>query len=442
MNELVSSAYAKEAELRQKGSLSRSRQGSEGLYVDNKGRNDKRGSRNNNYNRGRSRGYERGRSKSRPKFGPKACWICGDETHWKRDCPQRKQDQSKASTSANVAMKLPTSIALTASTQAREDEWVLDSGCTFHITPRRDVLSQFEEFKGNNVLMGNNTYCMVKGQGLITIDNPDGTVVTLGQVRYIPDMARNLFSYGQLEQSGCKYVGAGFRVEFYKDNQRVLSGEYDQGLYYLQGKVRKVNMSETRSAVDTTSRWHSRLAHMSQSSMEILVRKGHLKKEEIKSLGFCESCAMGKSHKLSFPEAKHTTEGILDYVHSDLWGSPNVTPSLSGCKYFLTFIDGYSKRVWIYFLKTKDEAFQKFEEWKNLVENQTQKKLKCLRTDNGLEFYNSRFDKVCRDTGVKRHKTCPYTPQQNGVSERMNRTIMDKIRSMLHETGLGAEFLG
>ena len=179
---------------------------------------------------------------------------------------------------------------------------------------------------------------------------------------------------------------------------------------------------------------------MSQSSMDILVRKGHLKKEEIKFLGFCEACAMGKSHKQNFRKEKHTTRGILDYVHSDLWGSPNVTPSLSGCKYFLTFIDDYSRRIWIYFLKTKDEAFQKFEEWKTLVENQTQKKLKCLRTDNGLEFCNNLFDKLCKDTGVKHHKTCPYTPQQNGVSERMNRTIMDKVRSMLHETGLGAEF--
>lgn len=179
---------------------------------------------------------------------------------------------------------------------------------------------------------------------------------------------------------------------------------------------------------------------MSQSSMDILVRRGLLKKEEIKSMGFCEACAMGKSHKQSFPKANHTTKGILDYVHSDLWGSPNVTPSLSGCKYFLTFIDDYSRRVWIYFLKTKDEPFQKFEEWKILVENQTQKKLKCLRTDNGLEFCNNLFDKACRDSRVKRHKTCQYTPQQNGVSERMNRTIIDKVRSMLHETGLGAEF--
>lgn len=242
------------------------------------------------------------------------------------------------------------------------------------------------------------------------------------------------------KKSGCKYVGAGFRVEFYKDNQMVFAGQYDQGLYYLQGTVRECVSSEVCSSVDSTRRWHSRLAHMSQSSMDILVRRGLLKKEEIKSMGFCEACAMGKSHKQSFPKANHTTKGILDYVHSDLWGSPNVTPSLFGCKYFLTFIDDYSRRVWIYFLKTKDEAFQKFEEWKILVENQTQKKLKCLRTDNGLEFCNNLFDKACRDSRVKRHKTCQYTPQQNGVSERMNQTIIDKVRSMLHETGLGAEF--
>lgn len=97
-------------------------------------------------------------------------------------------------------MNLPKPIALTASLTAKSDQWVLDSGCTFHITPRREVLSNFEAFDGNKVFMGNDTYCMVKGQGTITIDNPDGSVLTLGQVRYIPDMGRNLISYGQLEK--------------------------------------------------------------------------------------------------------------------------------------------------------------------------------------------------------------------------------------------------
>ena len=95
--------------------MSKSRQGTEGLYVESRGWPDKKSYQNRN-NRGRSRDYDRSRSKSWPKTSIRACWICGDENHWKRDCPQRKQqDSSKASTSANVAMRLPDTVALTAS---------------------------------------------------------------------------------------------------------------------------------------------------------------------------------------------------------------------------------------------------------------------------------------------------------------------------------------
>ena len=99
------------------------------------------------------------------------------------------------------------------------------------------------------------------------------------------------------------------------------------------------------------------------------------------------------------------------------------------------FIENYSRKVWIKFLKSKDEAFQSFKEWKQLVENQTGKLVKCLRTDNGLEFCNKAFDNLCKSSRIKRQKTCAYTPQQNEVAERMNITIMSKVRSMLAETG-------
>ena len=130
----------------------------------------------------------------------------------------------------------------------------------------------------------------------------------------------------------------------------------------------------------------------------------------------------------------------MEYIHSDLWGSPSVEESLAGCKYFITFIDDYSRKVWINFLRSKDEAFQSFKEWKQLVENQTRKRVKCLRTDNGLEFCNKAFDGLCKSSGIKRHNTCSYTPQQNGAAERMNKTIMNKVRSMLAETGFGKQF--
>lgn len=110
------------------------------------------------------------------------------------------------------------------------------------------------------------------------------------------------------------------------------------------------------------------------------------------------------------------------------------------CQYFISFVDDYTRKVWVYFLKTKDEAFDRFVEWISLVENQSEKKVKTLRTDNGLEFCNRRFDEFCEAKGIQRHRTCAYTPQQNGVAERMNRTLMEKVRSILSDSGLPKKF--
>ncbi|GKC32827.1 retrotransposon protein, putative, ty1-copia subclass [Tanacetum coccineum] len=92
---------------------------------------------------------------------------------------------------------------------------------------------------------------------------------------------------------------------------------------------------------------------------------------------------------------------------------------MSGCRYFLSIVDDYSRRVWVHFLRHKNEAFSKFKEWKQLVENQTGRKQKKLRTDNGLEFCNQKFNNLCKESGIARHLTVAGTPQQNGLAERM-----------------------
>lgn len=212
--------------------------------------------------------------------------------------------------------------------------------------------------------MANNTQCEVKGIGKISIINDDGDVIILKDVRYMPDMSRNLISYGMLEKSGCNYEGGDFKITFYKDGQKVISGKYANGLYYLQGSVTKGEANITEMSKSTTEIWHSRLGHMRSKNMKVLTKEGYLPKAEVGELEFCEGCVLGKSHKQSFPTAKHTTKGILEYVHTDLWGSPSTPESLGGCKYFISFIDDYSKKVWVYFLRTKDEAFSTFKEWK------------------------------------------------------------------------------
>ena len=106
----------------------------------------------------------------------------------------------------------------------------------------------------------------------------------------------------------------------------------------------------------------------------------------------------------------------------------------------MTVIDDYSRITWLFFMKHKGEAFKNFKEWKTLVENQTGKKIKRLRTDNGLEFCSSEFDQFCKDEGIARHHTVRHTPQQNGVAERMNQTLLERARCMLSNAKLDRRF--
>jgi len=148
--------------------------------------------------------------------------------------------------------------------------------------------------------------------------------------------------------------------------------------------------------------WHMRLGHMSQLGLAELSKRGLLKEYKNDEMKFCEHCVFGKHKRVKFNTAVHTTEGILDYVHADLWG-PSRKHSLGGCRYMLTIIDDYSRRVFPYFLKHKYDAFDAFKAWKVMVEKQTERKVKVLRTDNGMEFCSHEFNLFCRKEGIVRH---------------------------------------
>lgn len=126
-----------------------------------------------------------------------------------------------------------------------------------------------------------------------------------------------------------------------------------------------------------------------------------------RKLDFCEHCVYGKQGRVKFSTAVHTTKGTVDYIHSDLWGPSPVT-SKGGSQYLLTLIDDYSRKVWVYFLKHKSEVFAT--QWKALIEKQTGKRIKRLRTDNGLEYCSGEFDEFCKNEGIVRHRTVRKTP--------------------------------
>lgn len=255
VSEVMTSAYSKEVELKQKGLTPKGRQ-SEGLYKEARGRsgNISEGGKNKPWhNKYKGRAISKSRGKSMRKTD-KSCWTCGSDSHWKRDCPERKHGSqlNKTNNSANLALNLPGPIALTSSLYVSTNEWVLDSGCTFHITPRRELPTDFVELNGNKVMMGNNTYCIVKRLGNIIIDNSDRSVIILRDVRFMPKMGRNLISYGQLESSGCHCRGKYCKIEFFKGDKKVLTGTYANGLYYLQGTIRKAEANAAEKPTDHT----------------------------------------------------------------------------------------------------------------------------------------------------------------------------------------------
>lgn len=403
------------------------------LYTRERGRSFSKGPKDSN-------GKGRGRSNSRSRV---TCWFCKKEGHTKKDCYARKkkfgtEGQGEAGV---ITEKLIEAESLSMVDQKAKYVWVLDSGCTFHMTSRRDWFVDLQDNGGTTILLGDDHSVQSQGQGSIRINTHGGTIKVLNNVRYVPDLRRNLISTGTMDKLGYGHEGRDGKVRYFKHNKTALRGNLMNGLYVLDGEtvVPEICNAELNKSNKTTL-WHSRLGHMSINNMNILAGKGLISSSEVKELKFCEHCIMGKSKKLSFNLGRHDTKDILGYLHADLWGSPNTTPSLSGKQYFLSIIDDKTRKVWLMFLKTKDETFDKFCEWKSLVENQMNKKVKVLRTDNGLEFCNVKIDDHCKAHGIERHRTCTYTPQQNGVAERMNRTLMEKVRCMLNESGLGEEY--
>jgi transposase InsO family protein len=148
----------------------------------------------------------------------------------------------------------------------------------------------------------------------------------------------------------------------------------------------------------------------------------------------------GKQHRQAIPkQAKWRASTKLELIHSDLCGPINPA-SNGGKRYFMTLTDDFSRKTWIYVLKDKSETFEKFKNFKALVENESGCKIQCLRTDRGGEYTSNAFNSFCINHGIKRQLTTAYTPQQNGVSERKNRTLLNMVRSMLTSRNVPKRF--
>nr|ABA97637.1 retrotransposon protein, putative, Ty1-copia subclass [Oryza sativa Japonica Group] len=427
-----------------KGMVQSDASSSKGEALQVKGRSEQRTYNDSN---DRDKSKSRGRSKSR---GKKFCKYCKKKIHFIKECWKlQNKEKRKSDGKASVVTSAKNSdsgdcLVVFAGCVASHDEWILDTACSFHIYINRDWFSSYKSVQNGDVVrMGNDNPREIVGIGSVQIKTHDGITRTLKDVRHIPGMARNLISLSTLDAEGYKYSGSGGVVKVSKGSLVYMIGDMNSAnLYVLRGST--LHGSVTAAAVtkdepNKTNLWHMRLGHMSELGMAELMKRNLLDGCTQGNMKFCERCVFGKHKRVKFNTSVHRTKGILDYVHADLWG-PSRKPSLGGARYMLTIIDDYSRKVWPYFLKHKDDTFAAFKEWKVMIERQTEKEVKVLRTDNAGEFCSDAFDDYCRKEGIVRHHTIPYTPQQNGVAERMNRTIISKARCMLSNARMNKRF--
>jgi len=184
---------------------------------------------------------------------------------------------------------------------------------------------------------------------------------------------------------------------------------------------------------DSSQLWHRRFGHLSYKGLRTLQYKQMVKglplvKASNKS---CTECFVGKQHRDAIPKkSQWRASHKLQLVHADICGP--ITPnSNSNKRYFISFIDDFSRKVLIYFLAEKSEAFTTFKNYKSLVEKESGALICCVRTYRGGEFTSNEFNEFCKINGISRQLTTSYTPQQNGAAERKNRTIMNMVRCML-----------
>ena len=288
------------------------------------------------------------------------------------------------------------------SSMTSTDEWLCDSACSFHMCFKKEWFFNFTELDGGVVHLTDNQPCKIAGIGSISLKNHDGSTRVLTDVRYISKLEKNLISLGTLESKGFTIIMHNGILKVVSGALVMMKGIRRNNLYLYQGSTSVGTIavvSEVNKVAEMSRLWHMRLGHAGEKSLQTLVMQGLLKGAKTCKLDFCEQCVMGKQTRVKFGTIIHNTEGILDYIHTDVWG-PTKTASLGGKHYFVIFVDDFSIRVWLYTMKSKDEVFETFLVWKKMVENQTGRKIKVLRSDNGTEYGNDQFSYICKKEGI------------------------------------------
>jgi hypothetical protein len=296
--------------------------------------------------------------------------------------------------------------------------WIIDSGCTNHMTGEKMFTSYVKNKDSqDSIIFGDGNQGKVKGLGKIAISSEH----SISNVFLVESLGYNLLSVSQLCNMG-----------------------YNCFKGVLDGKLYLVDFAKEEAGLDAcliakTSMgwlWHRWLAHVGMKNLHKLLKGEHvigLTNVHFEKDRPCATCQAGKQ----VGSAHHiknvmTTSRPLELLHIDLFG-PVAYLSIRGSKYGLVIVDNFSRFTWVFFLQDKPETQGTLKRFLRRAQNEFELKVKKIRSDNGSEFKNLQVEEYLEEEGIKHEFSAPYTPQQNGVVERKNRTLIDMARTMLGE---------
>ncbi|CAL5397431.1 unnamed protein product [Camellia sinensis] len=319
-------------------------------------------------------------------------------------------------------------------------DWWLDSGTNMHVCFDCGYFKTFQKSSGGSVTLGNGSIAPILGIGDIDLKMTSGKILTLRDVRYVPEVRRNLISGSCLVQLGYKIVMESNKIVISKNDIFIGKGFVCDGLFKLNVSFEVNYISHNIFNIEICDLWHKRLGHVNLGKIRKMMDLELVPKSSIDVKRKCEICVKAKQPKKPYKSVQRNSQ-VLDLIHSDVCDSNRLLTRARN-KYFVTFIDDCSKFCYLYLIKTKDEVFSKFKIYKAEVENQLERKIKKLRSDRGGEYNVGTLSTFCEEHGIIHEVTPPYSPQSNGIAERKNRTLMDMINAMLISSGLPKSLWG
>lgn len=403
-------------------------------------------------------------TKSKNKTLYQKCEHCGRKNHDKKDCYYYKklQNQNDRSRTIQTVQTTENSFAFMTGVcssvnqlQESPDQltFLLDSGATDHLVNRQDIFKTITNLDMPlkiSIAKVNESISAIK-KGTIEVTSNLGITGVLENVLYVPDIPFNLLSVRRIQEAGMSVIfSANGQVTIYKGGKEVITGKSLNNLTCVIFKINK-NLCNQISVSNDESMyqlWHERLGHIGKNKF-IEIKRNKLS-DESKLLDkieptnkICEGCIFGKQARLPFAKAKNKTHvnRPLFIIHTDVCG-PIKPTTINDKNYFVAFIDDYTHYTVTYLITYKSDVFTAFKDYAAKSEVHFNLKIAYIYCDNGTEYLSTDFKSYCVQKGIQYHLTVPYTPQQNSVAERMNRSLTEKARSMIHNANLNKNLWG